>query len=57
MNTEEQEFKHDGIIDELDYVSDRIVKGEDTDEDLLKRIEALEFGMEALQEQHRREIS
>jgi len=57
MNTEEQEFKHDGIIDELDYVSDRIVKGEDTDEDLLKRIEALEFGMKALQEQHRREIS
>lgn len=57
MNTEEHSETHDGIVNEFDHISGRIVRGEDTDEDLLKRIEALELGMKELKEQHLREIS
>ena len=57
MNTEEHSEKHEGIANEFDHISDRIVKGEDTDSDLLKRIEALEREVRSLKEQHLREIS
>ena len=57
MNTEEHELKHEGIANELDHIAGILTKGEDTDSDLLKRIEVLERAVNDLKEQHRREIS
>jgi len=57
MNTEEHSEMHNGITNELDHIAGILTKGEDTDSDLLKRIEALEKIVNDLKEQHLREIS